>query len=131
MSRFAFGPSYEEVAVLSRFIFGPSYSDIVVEPLPVLPDVVVGTSPAGAVGRTATVNIPPYDPATSNPPVALHSCYVLAPPDFSSDAKVFLDSVDANHVGHSTAIAPGDVAITVPTLPGGTYHVQFVVEYAS
>lgn len=115
---------------MSRFVYGPQYSGVVVPPS-VLPDVVVVASPMGAVGRTATVTIPAYDPATSNPPVRLHCCYVTNAPDPSSDPKAFHDSVDPAFHGDSTAIAPGDVSITVTTVPAGTYVVQFVVEYAS
>lgn len=130
MARFVLGPVYKGVDIMSRLVFGPQYSGVVVAPAP-LPDVVVVASSAGAVGRTATVTIPAFDPATSNPPVGLYACYVAVAPDPASDVKAFLDSVPAANVGHSTAIAVGDVAITVPGVPAGTYTVQFVVEYAS
>lgn len=131
VSRFLFGPIHHGVEVMSRFVYGPQYSGVVIAP-DVLPDVIVIASPAGAVGRTATVTVPLYDAATSNPPIEIHACYVATVPDPAVvTPEAFLASVPDANKARTPVTGSGDFVITVPGVTAGTWVVQFVIEYSS
>lgn len=127
MARLAFGPNYEEVTVMGRKVYGPNFPNVTVDggaPAP-LPDLTL--NPVGCTGNVCTVNVPDHDPTQVNVPVNVYAVYAPGPAADGQSAADFLAA--AQYQASVPVSGAGDLAITVPGVPPGTYFVQTILEF--
>ena len=88
----------------------------------------------GAGSGSALYSLPAFDPATTEPIVRIHACFVRPPMPPDVDAAWLLGAAAVIRSAEHVVQTPGEpqtVSVPFPTLEVGTWDGQTVLEYAT
>lgn len=120
---------------MPRYKLGPRLGLTEVPPIDVPPagKVDQGVGFAGVDEGVALFDLTPYDPATIQPIVGIHLCFVRPPVPDSADAAYFL-AESSEIVRSFVPVVPDSgssrVGVALPVLAPGTWDGRSVLEYA-